>query len=126
MSKKNSVAFDFVLEELYALNPIVKPMFGCHAVYIGKAIMLITRNRSTHPEDNGVWIATTQEHHKSLRKDIPSMRRISLLGTGETNWQNIPVEVEDFEESVFRACALIQKGDKRIGKIPKPKKRKKD
>lgn len=101
-------------------------MFGCHAIYIGKSIMLITRNRNTHPEDNGVWIATTQEHHESLRKDIPSMRRIRLLGNGETNWQNIPADAEDFEESVFRACALIQKHDKRIGKIPKAKKQKRN
>lgn len=54
------------------------------------------------------------------------MRRIRLLGNGETNWQNIPADAEDFEESVFRACALIQKHDKRIGKIPKAKKQKRN
>jgi hypothetical protein len=53
------------------------------------------------------------------------MRRIYLFGNGETSWQNLPAEADDFEESVFRACALIRKGDPRIGKIPKPRKRKK-
>jgi len=54
------------------------------------------------------------------------MRSIRLLGTVETVWQNIPVDEDDFEELVLKACELIRKGDARIGKIPKPKKKKKD
>lgn len=125
MPKKNSIAFDFVLEELHTLNPRVNPMFGCHAIYVGEAIMLITRNRDSHPADNGVWIATLLEHHEGLRKEFPSMRSVAVLGNGETNWQNIPADADDFEESVLRACSLIRKGDKRFGKIPKKKKPKK-
>lgn len=119
------MAFEFVLESLHSLNPVVRPMFGCHAVYVGMQIAIITRNRDDHAKDNGVWVATTPEHHDSLRKDFPSMRSIEILGQGETSWQNIPVESDDFEESVLRVCDFIQHGDKRIGKIPKVKKRKK-
>jgi hypothetical protein len=126
MIRKKSIAFDFVLEELNSRQPVVKPMFGCHAIYLAEKIVLITRNKPGHPEDNGVWIATTPEHHESLRKDFPSMRRIFLLGNVETSWQNLPAESDDFEESVLKACAFIRKGDPRIGKIPKPRKRKKD
>lgn len=125
MPKKNSIAFEFVLDHLDALNPEIKPMFGSHAIYVGEAIVLITRDKKMHPEDNGVWLATTIEHHKSLLKDFPSMRSISLLGEAPTNWQNIPADADDFEESAVKACALIRKGDKRIGKIPKPKTSKK-
>jgi len=125
MGKKVTIAYDFVLEELLALNPRVNPMFGCHAVYIGEAIVLITRNKPDHIRDNGVWIATTHQHHESLRKDFPSMRKIELLGGGkETSWQNLPADADDFEESVLKACALVRKGDARIGKIPKPRKKK--
>lgn len=125
LKRKKSIAFSFVLDELDSLHPIVKPMFGCHALYVGEKIVLITREKPDHPEDNGVWLATTTEHHTSLRKEFPSMRRIFLLGNGETSWQNLPVEADDFEESALKACVLIRKGDPRIGKIPKPRKRKK-
>lgn len=122
--EKKTIAFDFVLDELFILNPEVKPMFGCHAIYVGNTIVLITRNKPEHTEDNGVWIATTHEHHASLHNDFPSLRHIKLLGGPKSNWQNIPVEADDFEESVLKACSLIRKGDPRIGKIPKNRKRK--
>lgn len=125
MAEKKPIAFDFVLDELHSKKPAVKPMFGCHAIYVGEAIVLITRNKPEHTSDNGVWIATIPDHHESLRRDFPSMRRIYLFGTAETSWQNLPAEADDFEESVFRACDMIRKGDPRIGKIPKPRKRKK-
>ncbi len=117
---KKTMAFDFVLDSLHALNPVVKPMFGCHAVYVGTKIVLVTRNKEDHQYDNGVWIATTPEHHASLRKDFPMMRSIELLGYGETSWQNIPSNSEVFEESVQKACDFIRSGDKRIGKVPNP------
>jgi hypothetical protein len=38
----------------------------------------------------------------------------------------LPFDAEDFEESVLRACALVRAADPRIGKVPKPKKRKQE
>ncbi|MBL7845803.1 MAG: hypothetical protein JNK44_18215 [Cyclobacteriaceae bacterium] len=122
---KKSIAFSFVLDELFSIHPTVKSMFGCHAIYQHEKIVLITRNKEEHKHDNGVWLATTHEHHASLKHDFPSMRSIQLFGTNDTAWQNIPSDADDFEENVLKACALILKGDKRIGKIPKAKKRKK-
>ena len=119
------MAFDFVLDELYPVQPVIRPMFGCHALYVGEAIVLITRNKNEHTGDNGVWIATTPEYHESLRLEFPSMRKINLLGNKETSWQNIPADANDFEESVMKVCALIRRGDRRIGKVPKAKFRKK-
>jgi hypothetical protein len=123
MKKGKPVAFDFVVEELFAVNPRVKPMFGCHAVYVNDKIVLILRNKEGVTNDNGVWIATTHEHHGSLRKDFPSMRTISVFGGAESGWQNLPADDENFEEAVMKVCKLIMRGDPRIGKTPKPRKK---
>ena len=119
---KKSQAFAFVLDELDALEPYTKPMFGCTAVYVGDRIVVILRDRPTHTDDNGVWLATTREHHESLRAELPSMRSIGVLAEGGvTGWQNLPADGADFEDEVLRACALVHSSDPRIGKIPKRK-----
>lgn len=126
MKKPGVIPFQFVLDELDSLNPRTNPMFGCYGVYVGEKIMLALRSRDSHTDDNGVWIATKPEHHEGLKKMLPSMRSIHVLGGGsETNWQIIPEEADDFEESVMKICALIKKRDERIGNIPKAKKKKK-
>ncbi len=123
---KKPLPFEFIFDELSGLDYRVRPMFGAHAVYVGEKIVVILREKEEHARDNGVWIATTREHHESLRADFPSMRSIFLFeGEGPTGWQNLPAESSDFEESVLKLCRLIRKGDERVGKIPKPKKKKK-
>lgn len=119
---KSKIPFEFVLEELDRIQPRVKPMFGCYAIYAGEKLVLILRQRHDYPDDNGVWLAALHEHHASLKKDFPCMRSVGLLGSAESVWQNIPVEEDDFEELVLKACRFILKGDARIGKIPKMKK----
>ena len=119
------IPFDFVLEELYSLEPTVRPMFGCYALYVRNKIVLILRLREDHSDDNGVWIATERIHHDSLKNEFPSMRTIRLFGETVSTWQNLPYEADDFEASVLRACELIRRNDARIGKIPKPRKKKK-
>ncbi len=126
-SKKSKAAapkkipFSFVLGELDELSPITKPMFGCTAIYVGPRIVLVTRDRGT--ADDGVWVATTAEHHASLRRELPSLRSITVFGPGESGWQVIPVASETFEDEVLRACAMVKKADPRVGKIPRPKRR---
>lgn len=122
---RKPVPFAFVLELLEPLDPLTRPMFGCTAVYVGEQIVLILRDRDSHIDDNGVWLATSAAHHASLKKDFPAMRSIGLLGNGPTAWQVLPVKATDFEASVQRACELIQKGDPRIGHVPKARKKKK-
>ena len=118
---KQKIPFGFVIEELERLHPVVKPMFGCYAIYVGETLVVILRDRQDHIADNGVWLAIPHEHHESLKKDFPCLRSIGLLGNKETVWQNIPVDEDDFEELVFRACELVVKRDPRIGKVPKQK-----
>lgn len=117
---RKAVPFEFVLDLLAPLSPETRPMFGCLAVYVDERIVLILRDRENDAtDDNGVWLATQREHHESLRRELPQMRSIRVLGSGETHWQNIPVDEPGFEEAVHRVCALIRSGDPRIGKVPK-------
>ncbi len=127
MASTKKVPFPFILDRLFSLQPVTKPMFGCHAVYVREKIMCVLRDREEHPEANGIWIATSQEHHASLKKEFPSMHSIYILsgGKGETGWQMIPAEANDFEIAADRICDLILKGDVRIGKVPKARKKKK-
>jgi hypothetical protein len=120
---RKAVPHEFVLEAIAALSPRTNPMFGCLAVYVKQKIVLILRDRPTHTADNGVWLATTHEHHASLREEFPNMRSIHVLGEKVTGWQVLPVDAPDFEESAMRACELILARDPRIGKTPGAKKR---
>ena len=62
--KRKAVPYDFVLEELEALRPRTKPMFGCLAVYVEEKIVLILRERHGSPADNGVCAG----HHRSAAR----------------------------------------------------------
>lgn len=42
-----------------------------------------------------------------------------MFGPGPTGWQILPLDADDFEESVLKACQLVLKNDVRIGKVPK-------
>jgi hypothetical protein len=122
---KKPVPFDFVLSELEDLAPYTKPMFGCTGVYVGEKIVFILRQKLEPLADDGVWLATTSEHHASLQKDFLSMRSIELFGPGPTGWQVLPADTEDFEDNVMKACELVRRNDPRIGKIPKSRWKKK-
>ena len=99
-------------------------MFGCFAVYIGEKIVLFLREKANAPADNGVWLATAEEHHASLRREFPNMRSISVVGKGMTGWQVLPSDSPDFETAALHACELILARDPRIGKIPSRRKSK--
>lgn len=120
--KGSAVPYPFVLDALEQADPYTRPMFGCTAVYVEDKIVVILRDKPEPATDRGVWIATTEEHHASLRTELPSMRSISVLGSGVTGWQVIPADEIGFEEETLRAVRLVLAGDPRIGKVPKAKK----
>jgi hypothetical protein len=119
--RRQSVPHEFALDALAPLSPDTRSMFGCLAVYVEDKIVLILRDRKDSRKDNGVWLATTAEHHESLRREFPTMRSIRLFGRDITHWQVLPADAVDFEEATLRACRLIRERDPRIGKIPKRK-----
>jgi hypothetical protein len=116
--QRKAVPHEFVLDAIAALSPQTRSMFGCLAVYVADKIVLALRDRRNQPEDNGVWLATTQEHHQSLRREFPNMRSIGVLGKKVTGWQVLPADAPDFEQAALRACELIVARDPRIGKVP--------
>src|SRR5271156_7039 len=115
---RKAVPHEFVLDAVAHLSPTTRPMFGCLAVYVQEKIVLILRDKPNATADNGVWLATTKEHHQSLRREFPNMRSIQVLGKRVTGWQVLPVDAPDFESAALRACELVLAGDPRIGKIP--------
>jgi hypothetical protein len=115
---RKPVPHEFVLDALASLSPRTNPMFGCLAIYVQDKIVLILRDKPANPADNGVWLATTQEHHQSLRQEFPNMRSVAVFGKEVTDWQVLPSDAEDFEEAALRASELVLAGDPRIGKVP--------
>ncbi len=118
IKQRKSIPHEFVLDAISALSSRTRPMFGCLAVYVDDKIVLILRDKSSNTADNGVWLATTEEHHNSLRREFPSMRSIQVLGKKVTGWQVLPVDAPGFQEAAMRACELIVARDPRIGKVP--------
>ncbi|MBV9674839.1 MAG: hypothetical protein JO185_00785 [Acidobacteriaceae bacterium] len=113
------IPHEFVLDALAPLAPITRPMFGCLAIYVADKIVLALRDKSAYPADNGVWLATSEEHHESLRREFPNLRSIQVFGKSVTAWQVLPADAPDFEEASLRVCELIAARDPRIGKVPK-------
>jgi hypothetical protein len=112
------VPYGFVLDALARAQPVTRAMFGCVAVYVGERIVLALREREDHPADNGLWIATTHDHHASLGQEIPGLRSVGLLGKAPTAWQCLPGSHPEFESLALQVCALVLANDPRIGKIP--------
>ena len=118
VKQRKAIPHQFVLDAIAVLSHRTRPMFGCLAVYVEDKIVLILRDKRDKTEDNGVWLATTEEHHRSLRREFPNMRSIQVLGKKVTGWQVLPADAPDFEEAALRACELIVARDPRIGKVP--------
>jgi hypothetical protein len=118
VKQRKPVPHEFVLDAVASLSPRTRFMFGCLAIYVHEKIVLILRDKPDQTADNGVWLATNEEHHQRLRRDFPNMRSIQVLGKKVTGWQVPPADAQDFEEAALRACELVLAGDLRIGKVP--------
>jgi hypothetical protein len=118
VKQRTPVPHEFVLDTIAPLSPRTRSMFGCLAIYVEDKIVFILRDKRDQTADTGVWLATTEEHHQSLRREFPNMRSIQVLGKKVTGWQVLPTDAEDFEEAALRACELVLARDPRIGKVP--------
>lgn len=121
LKQRKTIPHEFVLERLAPASPRTRSMFGCLAVYVGNKIVLALRDKQDKTADNGIWLATTVQHHESLRREFPRMRSIQVFGKEVSAWQLLPADSLDFEEAALRACELILNGDPRIGRVPQPR-----
>ncbi|MGZ3756675.1 MAG: hypothetical protein ACXVAY_04455 [Mucilaginibacter sp.] len=114
------IPYNFVFDYLPG-HIVVKPIFGMHYIYLNKKIMLVLRKVGKNLDLNGVWVATSKEHHQSLQNDAPGLTDF-VLDNGDkhdSDWRLIREDDDDFEAAVIRICELISHGDKRIGRITK-------
>ena len=111
--------FPFVLEELTALRPTIKHMFGFTNVYLDEKLLCSLRDSLKQPGSNGMWLYTTKEHLDSLAREFPDLpkRQLWRSRNGDKAWVILGSRLENFEEYAFRACELILKGDQRIGRF---------
>ena len=78
--RRKATPHEFVLDAISSLAPSTRPMFGCLAVYVDERIVFVLRDKGSSATDNGVWLATTKEHHEDLRREFAHMRSIAVLG----------------------------------------------
>lgn len=121
--RKKPLPYSFVLEAISKVVTETRPMFGSLAVYVGEKIVFILRDKRDGSPNDGVWLATTAEHHESLRREFPNMRSIRIMGKDFADWQLLAVNARDFEEAALRACELVLAGDPRIGKVPESRRK---
>ena len=96
-------------------------MFSGFAVYVGDRLVLMLRDHTKSPKDNGIWLVLAEgvdPADASLRRDFPSIRSIELLGNKISHWLLIPSDGADFETEALDACDLILSRDPRLGRIP--------
>jgi hypothetical protein len=109
--------FDFVFDYL-PTGITVKRMFGMHYIYWGKRILMILRKSQKEPEWNGVWIATSRDHHETLKAIVPELDAFYLDEYDRhSNWLLLKDDADDFEGPAIKVCELIAHGDPRIGKV---------
>src|ERR1700722_10199530 len=112
----------FVLEALMPLNPEVRRMFSGFAVYLADRIVCMLRDHPKSPQDNGVWLVLSESVNPTdaaLRRELPSLRRIELLGQKISHWLLLPNESPAFEEEALYACNRLLQHDPRFGRVPK-------
>ena len=126
---------EFLLEQF--LEPLMeddsyftKKMFGGLAIYYNGLMVLILTEK---PGDrdwkggkfsfdiwNGVLVATSREHHESLKKDFSALINHPLI----EKWQYLPMADSKFEEQFDQLVELVMNNDTRVGIVPGAKKKK--
>jgi len=119
VSETRQGSFKFVLDELGPLRPDLRRMFGFTHVYLGERLLLSLRESRRQPKHNGVWLYTEAEHIESLRGEFPELPRRCFWRSKQSGsgWVILAAGLEGFEECAYRACELILRGDRRVGRV---------
>lgn len=122
MRKKVDIPYDFMINELFELEPEIRRMFGAFSIYFGDKIYFALRKSEKSPVDNGIWIGTEKQYHQKIKQLFPSVRNFEELKIKK--WLVLPESADDFEESGMKLCEMIKEGHPAIGVIPIKKKKK--
>lgn len=120
MRYSDKIPYVFVLEYLTEIAIVIKPMFGCYAIYVDAkfCLFLLSRNKPLLPngrsEQNGIYAVTTVQHIDTLKKDFP-LAEFDLLKSDKV-WMFLAEGSSDFEKYAIKACELISAFDSRIGR----------
>lgn len=111
--------YQFVLDELMPIRPAVRRMFGFTYVYLDDLLLLSLRESAKQPVFNGVWLYTEAGHIEALRAEFPELPRRCFWRSKQSGsgWVILAAGLEDFEECAYRACELILRGDRRVGRV---------
>jgi len=122
-SAKRRSPYQFVLDELLPVRPAVRQSFGSTYVYLDERLLLSLRDSAKQPQYNGVWLYTEAEHIDGLRGEFPSLPRRCFWRSKKSGsgWVILAAGLEDFEECAYRACELILRGDRRVGRVTRKK-----
>ena len=121
MTSRPNIPFPFVVDELFSLRPTIKQAFGFTYVYLDDKLLCGLRNSQKQPGSNGLWLFTTTDHLDSLGREFPDLSRRYLWRSGKNAWVILPSKIGEFEEYAFKACELMLKGDKRVGRLTRGK-----
>ncbi len=110
------VPYSFVLQHLYPVRLRIVKMLGGYGLYLEKKLMLFLRNGDRQPEFNGVFVATHPQYFSALQQEVHHSKMDFDLDGSTDSWIFISEDLDDFEEKVKKACALVKAGDERIGK----------
>jgi len=97
-------------------------VFGFTYLYLGERLLCALRDSKKKTGSNGLWLFTTTEHLESLGREFPELSRRYHWRSGKNAWVILPSRLAEFEEYAFKACELLLKGDRRIGRITRGKK----
>ena len=89
---------------------------GTSLSYRGQDACDLALARSFESVAEWLWTATWSE-------DREWTAHAHVLEAARQSQMVLPEDAPDFEESIVRACRLVQAGDPRIGKTPKPRRR---
>ncbi len=117
--RRKPIPFEFVLDWLMPLGPETRLMFGSTAVYVDDRIVLILRERGD--TDDGVWVVYDVAFEDEVLGLLPRLKVIDLFENKVKGWKKLAVSDDAFEGDVERLCSFLLAGDKRFGKVPKPK-----
>ena len=115
--RRKPIPFPFILDELESLRPTVKSVFGFTHVYLEDRLLFSLRDAETRSGSNGMWLYTTNAEAESLAAEFPDLPRRQIWRSGNKAWLVLASRLGSFEENAFKACELILRGDRRIGRV---------